>query len=228
MLLTALIMGIAGSLHCAGMCSPLAIAITSGHPGALTNRIVYNLGRITTYGLLGAIVATIGYVLPFGRFQNALSLALGISLLMMVAFGTTGVHLPFFTKAAVKLTVGIKKFFGRFIQNKSRGALMLLGALNGLLPCGLTFLGLSICLTLSTPLEGFAYMFTFGLGTLPVMLGLVSVFGLMTNRLQWNIKGITTALMVISGLLLIARVFLIHIPGGYEAHANFVDIVICR
>jgi uncharacterized protein len=228
MLLTAFIMGIAGSLHCAGMCSPLAMAITSRHPGALTNRIVYNLGRITTYGLLGAVVGTIGYVLPFGKFQNALSLTLGISLLIMVAFGTTGVQIPFYTKAVVKFTIGIKRVFGRFIRSKSHGALMLLGALNGLLPCGLTFLALSLCVTLSTPLEGFAYMFTFGLGTLPVMLGLVSVFGLIPNRLQWNIKGITTALMVISGLLLIARVFLIHIPEGYEGHANFVDIVICR
>src|SRR5688500_2403964 len=148
MLLTALIMGIAGSLHCAGMCSPLAMAITSGHPAAVTNRIVYNLGRITTYGLLGAIVATIGYIFPFVKFQNVLSLTLGISLIIMAALGITGVRIPFFANAVMKFTLTLKKIFARFIQRKTRGALILLGALNGLLPCGLTFLALSFCLTL--------------------------------------------------------------------------------
>jgi uncharacterized protein len=228
MLLTALIMGVAGSLHCAGMCSPLAMAIASKSPGAMTNRILYNLGRISMYGLLGAIVATIGYIFPFGKFQNALSLTLGVSLLMMAALGTTAVRIPFFTEPVIKFTVALRKMFGTFIQSKTRGTLVLLGALNGLLPCGLTFLALSFCLTLSTPLEGFAYMFTFGIGTLPVMLGLVSVVGLITNRLKWNIKGVTTGLMVISGLLLIARVFVVYLPEGYEGHAHFVDIVICR
>jgi uncharacterized protein len=228
MLLAALIMGVAGSLHCAGMCSPLAMAITNSNTRALTNRILYNLGRISMYGVLGSVVATIGYILPLSKFQNALSILLGLALLVMAVTGVTGVNIPFFTTAVLKFTAMLKKVFARFIQHKTTGGLLMLGALNGLLPCGLTFLALSFCLTLSTPLQGFAYMFAFGVGTLPVMLGLTSVFGFITNRLHWNIKVVTTGLMLISGLLLIARIFLIHLPEGHQQHSNFIDIVICR
>jgi uncharacterized protein len=227
MWLTALIMGVAGSIHCAGMCSPLAMAITNGNAAVLRNRILYNFGRISTYGVMGALVVVLGYVFPFNHFQNVLSVILGVSLLVMACFGITGVRIPFFTTGVLKFASVLKKVFARFIQHKTPGALLLLGALNGLLPCGLTFLALSLCLTLTTPLEGFAYMFTFGVGTLPVMLGLVSVVGVVTKRLHWNIKGVTSALMAISGLLLIARVFLVHLPEGHK-HANVVDIIICR
>lgn len=220
-------MGLAGSLHCAGMCSPLTLAITNANSGALTNRILYNLGRIIMYGTLGAVVGAIGYVLPMKNFQNILSIVLALALLVMPAIGFTGIRIPLFTKGVLKLTTALKKMFARFIQCKTPGSLLLLGSLNGLLPCGLTFLALSLCLTLSTPLEGFAYMFTFGVGTLPVMLGLVSVVAFITKRLHWNIKTITSGLMVISGLLLIARVFLVHLPEGHQP-TDLVDIVICR
>lgn len=228
MLLSALIMGIAGSLHCAGMCSPLAMAITNANSGAMINRILYNLGRIAMYGTMGAIVATVGYALPMSKFQNLLSVTLGVTLIMMGIIGITGIQIPFFTKGAVKFTAMLKKIFSRFIQQKTPASLLLLGALNGLLPCGLTFLALTVCLALATPLEGFAYMFTFGVGTLPVMLGLVSVFGFVTNRLHWNVKRVTTGLMILSGVLLIARVFLIHLHEAHYHHSNVIDMVICR
>jgi len=228
MFITALIMGFAGSLHCAGMCSPLAMAVTNAQSRAMYNRILYNLGRITTYGLLGVIIASIGYILPFTKFQNILSIALGVSLIMMAAIGITGLNIPVITPIMIRFTGVLKTFFSKFIHNKSPWALLFLGSLNGLLPCGLTLLALSFCLTANSPLEGFVYMFTFGIGTLPVMLGLVSIFNIITLKLKWNIKSVTTGLMVLSGMLLIARVFILHIPEGHPEHSSFIDIVICR
>src|SRR5688572_23370817 len=99
MFLTALIMGITGSLHCAGMCSPLAMSVTSMRSSAFSNRLLYNLGRITTYGMLGALVTAIGYVLPMSKFQNLLSIVLGLTLITMAALGTTGVRIPLVTAA---------------------------------------------------------------------------------------------------------------------------------
>ena len=227
MLLTAWIMGVAGSIHCAGMCSPLAMAVTSTKSAVIGNRILYNLGRIITYGVLGTMAATAGYILPFGKFQNAMSIVLGVSLIIMAIVGVTGIRIPLFTGAIVKFTVILKKAFSEFIRHKNPAALLLLGGLNGLLPCGLTFLALSFCLTVNTPLDGFMYMFMFGVGTLPVMLGFVSVLGFASNRLGWSLHRMTTGLMVISGLLLIARVFLVHLPEG-KHQPNIVDIVICR
>jgi uncharacterized protein len=227
MLVTAFIMGLAGSLHCAGMCSPLAVAITNTNTGALKNRILYNFGRMSMYGILGGIVAAIGYVLPIKDFQNVLSIVLGMTLIVMATTGITGIAIPFVTKTVINFSATLKTIFSRFIQHKTPGALLLLGALNGLLPCGLTVIALSFCLTFTTPVAGFAFMFTFGIGTLPVMLGLVSVFGMITNRSHWNVKRITTGLLAISGVILIARVFLIHVHEVHQ-HADVVDIIICR
>ena len=220
-------MGVAGSLHCAGMCSPLAIAITSANKTALMNRILYNLGRILTYGILGAIVAGVGYSLPLTGFQNALSLLLGLSLILMAVLGYKGNRIPFVTIALSRFSNGLKKIFSRFIQHKKPGALLLMGAINGLLPCGLTFLALSVCLSLAAPIDGFMYMLLFGVGTLPVMLGFVSVAGLVTRKLQWDIRTITAGMLVLSGVLLIARVFLMHLPEGHQ-HASVLEIVVCR
>lgn len=227
MWLAALIMGLAGSLHCAGMCSPLAMTITGMKGSAISNRILYNTGRITIYGLLGGVVASIGYILPISKYQNLLSLLLALALLTMAVVGITDVRIPFLSKAMIKFTNFLKNQFGKFLHRKGSLALLCLGGLNGLLPCGLTFVALSFCITLTTPVEGFFYMFLFGVGTLPVMLGFASIAGFVTRKLKWDLKNVTTALMAISGILLIVRVFLLHAPEGHEAH-NLVDIIICR
>jgi uncharacterized protein len=228
MFLTALLMGLAGSLHCAGMCSPLAFAVTNRKSPAMMNRVLYNMGRITTYGLLGAITATVGFLSPLSKYQNLLSIILGIGLITMAMLGITGARLPFITSGLVKFTTALKSVFSKHIGSKSKSAMLLLGSLNGLLPCGLTFLALSFTITVSGPVEGFGYMFVFGLGTLPVMVGLVSIADIVKNKIQWNISRISTGLMVVSGILLIARVFLMHPAESHGHEINLVEIVICR
>lgn len=228
MWLTAFMIGLAGSLHCAGMCSPLAMTLTSSH--ALGGRVLYNFGRITTYGVLGGVIASLGFLFPLERFQNLLSVLLGLSLLAMASAGITGIRIPLITPAMIRFTGWLKKLFAGFLKNKSAGTMLLLGALNGLLPCGLTFLALTFCITLAGPLQGFLYMLCFGAGTLPVMLGLASLAGFFTNKLHWNTRKITTGVMLLSGVLLIARVFITHQHESHITHSApvEVDIVICR
>src|SRR5688572_10766032 len=205
MLLTAFVLGVAGSLHCAGMCSPLAMTVTNMSSSVVMNRLLYNLGRITMYGLLGAMAAVAGHILPLSKFQNILSIVLGLSLIVMAVVGITGIKIPFMTAALSEVTAVLKKAFAKIIYQKNPGSLLFVGGLNRLLLCGLTFLGLFFCVTVSSVVEGFAYMFSFGIGTLPVMLGFVSVIDFIKNKMRWNIKNLTTGLMIASGILLIAR-----------------------
>lgn len=228
MLLTAVFMGLAGSLHCAGMCSPLAMTVANMSRSAFTGRAFYNSGRIAMYAALGTAAAAVGYIVPLSRFQNVLSLALGSTLIIMGAAGVTGVRIPVVTDLLAKFTALLKRVFSKFIYRRNYGAMLLLGSLNGLLPCGLTFIALSVCITLPTPMEGFAFMSLFGIGTLPVMLGLISIVDVVKNKMHWNIKHLTTGLMVLSGLLLIARVFFLHMPASHNHALDSVDIVICR
>ena len=227
MWLTALILGFAGSFHCMGMCSPLVMAVSSMKTTAVLNRILYNAGRVATYGLMGAVVATIGFALPLNQYQGVMSILLGTTLLFMGLSGQK-VNIPGLTVAIQKFTSFIKRKFGHYIQQKNKTSMIILGSLNGLLPCGLTFVALTYCLTLHGPLDGFNFMLLFGAGTLPVMLGLTSLIHLLLKKSKLKLQRVTTTMLIVSGCLLIARVFLIHLPHASSLGEGLKDIVLCR
>jgi uncharacterized protein len=228
MVWTAFILAFAGSLHCLGMCSPLAMSVTNMSSTVILNRIVYNTGRIVTYGVMGSAVASLGLALPLFRYQNMVSILIGIGLLVLGLTGISGIRIPFITSLLGRFSTLLKTYFGKFLQRKNSGAIFMMGTLNGLLPCGLSFLAFTYCLTLSGPLDGFAFMIVFGLGTLPVMLGLTSIFSLAVKRFHLNMKKITTGMLILSGMLLIARVFIVHLPHNEPIRQGVVDIVLCR
>lgn len=227
MIATALLMGFIGSLHCIGMCSPLAIAVSNLTPKIFLSRLLYNGGRILTYGLLGLLITSVSWFTPLAKFQNFVSIIIGILLLILALSGTTVIKIPLVTPFLQWFRNSLVKLFGSMLQQKKISTTFLLGALNGLLPCGLTFLALTYCLTLDTPASGFYYMILFGMGTLPAMLGFVSVFQWLINRYHFNLKRITSFTLLLSGLLLIARVFLLHAPHASGEEHQFIDIVIC-
>ena len=228
MWVTALVIGFAGSLHCIGMCSPLAMAVTSMNASAIRNRLIYNASRVFTYGLMGGAVAGAGFLLPFDRFQNIISISLGIALLA-VGFGSLkSIRIPGLTHLMQRFITFLKGLFARHLKRKDMGAMALLGALNGLLPCGLTIVALTWCLTLQGPLDGFYFMLIFGAGTLPAMLGLTSAIPIMVQKYHWNLQKITSTMIILSGVVLIARVFVIHLPHTASGGHGLADIILCR
>lgn len=224
MLFTAFMMGLAGGLHCAGMCSPLVMSVTGVGTRAWINRILYNAGRVTTYGLLGMSVAVLGNLLPFSGFQNVLSLSMGI---LLIAFGVLNIaqmRIPFLYAQLQRVTSLIKNIFRNTLAKRHAGSIVILGMLNGLLPCGLTFIALSFCVTLPTVSLGFWFMILFGIGTLPVMIGLTTMLSLLAKRIQ--LPSLSRVMLIVAGGLLIARVFIMH---THHSHGSeFVDIVLCR
>jgi sulfite exporter TauE/SafE len=223
MLTTALILGFAGSLHCIGMCSPLAIAVTTRGEGGMAKRIFYNAGRIFMYSVLGAIVSTVGAMLP-ASFQYAISIILGVSLLL-IALTKSNFSLPGLA-FVYRITNFLKTRFSQLLQKRNYAAIFGMGILNGLLPCGLTFLALTSCITLDGPLGGFVFMAAFGLGTLPVMLGMISVIPFFTQRLKFNLSSFVTVMQIAAGCLLIVRVLLIDV-SGHITTAGVDSITIC-
>lgn len=226
MLVTALIMGFAGSVHCMGMCSPLAIAVTHMTPGVVLNKLIYNLGRILMYSLVGAIVSLVGKIFPMNEYQNLVSLTLGVILLILGISGLS-IRIPVVTQLLQQLSTFLKKQFSHFLQRKSYPSVFILGLLNGILPCGLTFIALTFCLALNGPLEGFAFMMLFGIGTLPAMFGLPILWSAVSKKFKWNLNKVATALLITSGGLLIARVFLVAATQANSVSEG-VDIVLCR
>jgi sulfite exporter TauE/SafE len=227
MVLTALIMGITGSLHCVGMCSPLAMAVGKMNTRAFLNRVIYNTGRIVTYGLLGLGIAGVGLAFPISKFQNLVSILLGI-ILLLAGTGLLKVNIPVLSRAIGRLTSTLKKLFTRFLNRKNLGSIFLLGTLNGILPCGLVWIALTYSLTLQSAMEGFGFMILFGVGTLPVMLGFTSIITQLLKRFNFKFQHITSAMLILSGILLIVRVFIIHLPHQHSIQQGVVDIVLCN
>jgi uncharacterized protein len=228
MVWTALILGFAGSLHCMGMCSPLMMSVTNMSSKVVMARLLYNTGRIFSYGILGSIIASVGFVFPLMKYQNLLSIVLGIGLLGISLTGISALKIPFLTNALGKFSVFLKNLFSKFLTKRNSASTFVLGSLNGMLPCGLSFLALTYCLALARPIDGFNFMALFGVGTLPVMFGFTSVVSWLGGVLHINIRKLTTAMLALSGVLLIARVFVFHGGDDHALHSTLVDIVMCR
>jgi sulfite exporter TauE/SafE len=224
MWLAAVLMGLAGSIHCAAMCGPLAMAVSHATPGVLASRLLYNGGRIIVYALLGSLVSTVGGALPIQPFQNVLSLMVGGLLLAAGLGGVRLLRIPKATQIAGRLTEYLKCKFAVQLKRKSKLSVALLGAINGLLPCGLTSIALASCLTLDRVVDGFSFMLLFGAGTLPAMLGLTGIVAWFARKHVLSTQALMTVLLIVSGCLLIIRVLVMtHHSSG--TGSGFAEIL---
>ena len=199
-------MGLAGSLHCAGMCSPLAMAMTRNKPFLLSN-ILYNSGRIFLYALLGILAAAFGSALHLSSYQQILSITLG-GVFILAGLSFRYMRIPFLDKGITTFTSYLKKGFGIASNQKSGFTTFILGMLNGLLPCGLTYLALSACLILPSATDGFLFMLLFGLGTWPVMIGSVKLLSHLKN--SFSLARLSKVALIFVGCTLLLRVWWIH------------------
>lgn len=227
MLLTAFLIGSLGSLHCAGMCSPLAAAVTNYRNPSFWNRLIYNVGRIVSYSVLGSIISVLGSLFNFPILQNILSFTLGCVLILFGIVGLTHFRIPFITAWLQGISSSIKILFQKFLSKKTRVALFGMGMINGLLPCGLTYLALSYCILLPSILDGFLFMLFFGLGTFPVMLGLTSAIQYFITRFNLTYQKITTFTLITLGVLLISRTLFNHIHFPSKRVAN-TEVTLCE
>jgi uncharacterized protein len=213
--ITAFVLGLTSSLHCVGMCGPIALAM----PGrgrslaqVLPGRLSYHLGRLTTYATLGALVGLFGEGFSLAGYQQGLSIALGV-LLLLLALGTASVESQFLSIPAVSRLMGrLKRGMGRLLQRDSAPSLFNLGILNGLLPCGFVYLGLAGALATGEFWQGTAYMALFGLGTWPAMLTLSLIGPFVSDRLRRAARPVMLGVTLAFATLLILRGLDLGIP----------------
>ncbi|MFM9841021.1 MAG: sulfite exporter TauE/SafE family protein [Cyclobacteriaceae bacterium] len=224
-LLTALIMGLAGSLHCAGMCSPLAFALTKSKP-FLRSGILYNSGRVLVYALLGGLASSFGSILHLAPYQKILSILLGI-VFLLAGFGITNMRIPYIGSALTRFTSLLKNIFSALLTKKSWTSTFLLGMMNGLLPCGLTYMALSACLILPQATDGFLFMIFFGMGTWPVMIGLSKLLSEIKWKRNFSLTRFSKVAMIFIGCLLLLRTWW-HPHEDIQIAKSVQQIVICK
>ena len=213
MLSTALVMGLAGSLHCAGMCGPLMLALPFGNGSkkAAFRGMVYHLGRLLTYGAMGAILGSLGYGISIAGWQQSLSLITGILILVMAIFPFIGKKISP-TTAIAKWSGSLKQRWAQVLGKKSNASWLILGMLNGLLPCGLVYLALAGALTAHSTIDGVLFMLVFGLGTVPMLAAIVLAKSQLGKLGRNWIPQTLSVLTILIGVLLIVRGLGLGIP----------------
>jgi sulfite exporter TauE/SafE len=215
----AFILGLVSSLHCVGMCGPLAMMV----PGAKTVDgkhnlrsiglpLLYNLGRASTYAMFGLFFGLLGRGFAWFGWQQRISVTLGIIILISVLVPGLVKHTHPVNQAVQQIMNRVRTGMSRLLFQGKPGSVYAFGLLNGLLPCGMVYMALAGAIATGDALKGAGFMFVFGLGTLPAMWS-VSIFsGLIRQELRIKARKIYPAVMAVIGILLILRGLNLDIP----------------
>lgn len=207
----AFLMGLTGSLHCAGMCGPIVWVMPFQHLHGFKKTaaiFLYHFGRTTVYVLLGLILFSFrGLFHP--EWQRYISIVLGALLLII---GT----LAFLPGQALKLKIPwaeqIKMLLGRFIGRPGMSTFFVTGVLNGLLPCGMVYMALAASVTAGNPWEVTALLYSFGVGTAPMLIAITLLKTKLSGSLFQQLKRSVPVMMFIFGSLFVLRGMNLGIP----------------
>lgn len=192
---TVFFLGLLSSLHCGGMCGGISGALSlslptqvRSHAGRLLGyQVLFNLGRIMSYALIGGIFGVLALAVPDQYLTQTLSLGriLVGFLLMLLALQFTGWIRPLagLERMGMKLWRKLTPLYRPFLPIKSPFQAVMIGIFWGWLPCGLVYAALAYTLTVPGPYQSTLVMFAFGLGTLPALLTSGSAFALALRRL---------------------------------------------
>lgn len=209
------VVGMLGSFHCIGMCGPIALALPIHHQDSLTrvfSILSYNFGRIVTYSFLGLIFGLLGASIFIGKYQQVLSIAIGVLILIVLIVprifsfvSENSLLVKFQTLIQRKLSV-------LFQQEKKMSTLFFIGILNGFLPCGLVYMALAGALVSGSTINGVLFMSMFGFATVPIMFA-VSYFGnFVTVSFRSQIRKAVPLVIGLMAVLLILRGLNLGIP----------------
>jgi sulfite exporter TauE/SafE len=203
MFLSAFILGLTGSLHCIGMCGPIAMMIQGKNSNQLiVNRVLYNLGRTITYVTMGIVVGFFGKIIQWGGLQGKISIALGLLIFLILFIPTIQ---KFFLPSLSQLVLKLKNAFATHLQSRRPFSSTITGMLNGFLPCGLVYAGLAIALIQNTPWESAAVMALFGLGTIPMLIVAAYSWQAVKSAIPFSSAKLQTAMLVIVAVVMIWR-----------------------
>jgi sulfite exporter TauE/SafE len=187
-LISAFVVGLLGGVHCAGMCGGIVGALSFGTDASRRWPMLlsYNLGRLSSYTLAGAIMGALGFffsgLLPVQTAQQVLLTIAAVFLILM------GLYLAGWSTMLARVErIGgvlwrrIEPYGRRFLPVRTVGQGFVLGALWGWLPCGLVYSALVWTVSSGGAWQGAVLMLSFGLGTLPNLL-LMGVAAQQLNR----------------------------------------------
>jgi len=214
-ILIPLALGFLGSFHCVGMCGPIALALPIGRwstANKVLGILLYNLGRVFTYAMIGLLFGAIGKGFSMAGLQQVISIILGVSIIAIVVMPARAAgrldamtqHIPYIPM--------VKRNITALFKQKTFASLGMIGVLNGLLPCGFVYMALAGAIAIGSVLSGAAFMMLFGLGTIPAMFLVAFSSHLFPVDVRSRIRKTVPVFMVVIGSLLVLRGMNLGIP----------------
>ncbi|MBV5313954.1 MAG: sulfite exporter TauE/SafE family protein [Prolixibacteraceae bacterium] len=213
--ITPLTIGLIGSFHCIGMCGPIVVALPlkkHSMMSKITGAVLYNSGRVLTYSILGILFGLLGKGIHMAGFQQWTSILLGVAMIISVLF-------PFvfrekitiaglFSGFAARLILKLKKLF----TDRSYFSLLMIGLLNGLLPCGLVYVAIAGAINSGNILSGAVFMMFFGIGTIPLLLIATLASDAIGQKVRSKMQKVVPYFVFMLGVLFILRGMSLGIP----------------
>lgn len=211
---TAISIGLLGSLHCIGMCGPIALALPLDRSSSFkifSGSAIYNIGRLFSYLLIGALLGLVGNGFALAGFQQTLSILVGSFMILSAIWAVFQIKKWNFPIHALWIS-RVKSAMAKRFRRTSFVNLFFIGMLNGVLPCGLVYMALAGAIAMASPIQGAFFMLAFGFGTIPLMLA-VAVYG---NKIKKSffppIKRFVPVFIFLIGTLFVLRGMNLGIP----------------
>lgn len=206
------LVGLLTSLHCIAMCGGInmsqCVNMTHGGSGAsggtkanVKPSLLYNLGRVTSYTIIGGIIGAVGSVISFSGWARGLVAILSGLFMVIMGLSMTGIF-PWINKITPRLPRIFREKAGS--AGKGRGP-YIVGLLNGLMPCGPLQAMQLYALGTGSLIAGALSMFFFSLGTLPLMFGLGAFITMMGKKFTKNMLKISAVLVAVLGIVMLGR-----------------------
>ncbi len=215
MIYSALVLGFLGSLHCLGMCGPIAFMLPvdrSSKFKSLSQTFIYHSGRIMSYAVLGLFFGLLGQGLTLFGAQQKLSILMGAFMILLVVLPYKKLGRQKLLSPLYKAVSRLKNALGASFSKKSAQSFLTIGFLNGFLPCGLVYMALLGATAMGSAAGGSFYMAIFGLGTIPLMTIAVYFGRSIKSGFKSRLQRLIPVFVVIIGLLFILRGMGLGIP----------------
>ena len=205
------VIGLLTSVHCVAMCGGInlsqcipqtAVDGSARKSAALRPSFLYNLGRVISYTVIGAIVGALGSVISFtGAMRGVVQLLAGVFMVIM------GINMLGVFPGLRKFAPRMPRVFSRKInaEKGKNNSPLYVGLLNGLMPCGPLQAMQIYALSTGSPIKGALSMLLFSLGTVPLMFALGALSSVLTKRFTHRVMTVGAALVVILGITMFSQ-----------------------
>ena len=225
MLVLAFTLGLFGSLHCVGMCGPIALLIPlqGQRKGFRYLQLgAYFIGKTLTYALMGLLFGLVGEGVFIAEYQQEFSIFAGLLMILMGLFSLLHLRVKGLGNPLLKGFSLLKNALGKQLSKKTITSSLSIGFLNGFLPCGLVYTALFGALAMGNWRGSMTYMTAFGVGTIPLMLLLILLGDFLPLALRRRLNQWLPLVIILVGILFILRGLGLGIPYLSPADTHLI------